>query len=150
MVRWSQSFQKLFGLFFAFAMIACLALPSELHLELCFSQEGHIEIVPNFCIDNVFSQDQSKIVDSFDQCDHLDCNDYSFGHSPQENCFITFDRKSSFRIKGLTFSKKYTAFFIQLPPISSNNKEYQPFQYNYHRSVRPSHLEALRTTILII
>ena len=149
-IRRLKSFTTLTGVMLVLMMSVTLALPSGVHLELCFGDDGHFDLAPDSCLDKSFLPSPQQIIDPSGQEHHIDCLDIAVAcnsfiqfirSADNDGAFKTINQKAPPSAAG-SFSVSFFPRFDQPKLLASLPA--------YHQSILPSHLTVLRTVILLI
>lgn len=149
MTSWVKTSQAI-AILIILLMGVSLAVPPGLHFELCFGEGGHFDVSLDSCHDVPSSQGLVQCASEVDEIHHGECSDLAVACDSFEK-FLRPDGKVGL-LKTIIITKTLPAAvflagaFIAPQPPSGN---YSFFRLSRH-TLPPSHLESLRTVVLLI
>ena len=151
MRRLIKNFRPLLALLLLLQATTVYALPTDIHLNLCFGSDGHLKISADFCAETLLiqqSQPMSSVLSSEDH--HGDCLDVVLNCDSEEEFF--FPSEEALLVK--------TKIIGNCPPLVAEEHIYSsPYQvvqssilnsYLISRTFSPAHLDFISATVLLI
>jgi len=126
------------------------ALPADIHLNLCFGSDGHLEISTDFCAETSLNEQFQLLNPDFSAEDHhddcldivLDCDEEVLFFSTEE----TLLAKTEIEVSSLPIEAEepvnYLSYQVNQSPL--------PNSHLIKRPPSPAHLGVISTTVLLI
>ena len=151
MTRLIKKFRPLFALLLLLQATTVYALPADIHLNLCFGPDGHLEISTDFCADNQLTEQSPPLIAAFSSEDHHgDCLDIISNCDSEEELFSPSEKALLTK----------TEIIENNPPLvgakNIYSSSYQVIQTSIlnsclkSRTSSPAHLGFISTTVLLI
>lgn len=149
MTSWVKTSQAV-AILIILLMSVSLAVPPGLHFELCFGEGGHFDVSLDSCYDVPSSQRFVQCVSGVDQIHHGECSDLAIACDSFEEFLNPAGKVGLRETKIVNDTLPATVFlagaFITPQPTSGN---FSSFRLSRH-TLPPSHLDSLRTVVLLI
>ena len=151
MRRLIKKFRPLIALLLLLQATTVYALPEDIHLNLCFGTDGHLEISSDFCAETLLIQQSQSLSSAYSSEDHHgDCLDILANCDSEEELFSPSEK---------VLLAKTEIIVNSSPLVGEESIYFSPHQvvqsailnsYLISRASLPAPLSFISTTVLLI